>query len=358
MALSPELLLDHAASVSSLGAAVYRLAEQRRAAEGANYEHTEAEARSAAEEEGDGKTTPGGAVGTSEGQEGPGAAGDDEDEAPLLLSDAAGLLRAGDLAAAEAACLRAAPLLGVPSDVAWWEQAPLTSTHATAANGSAACANGAAYGGPPAPVARLAAAPLLALLAAVWRRHERPRAAAVALAALLRLRMERDGGGEGNAAAASAEEVVATAAARSLDTALLHVQLARLQLELGEEGAATASVAAADAAAAQPSRADGADASRVGELTTSPHTTSPHTTSQPHNSTTSQTTSTKLFHSLSLSGAGGAGCAPVLLTPEWCACSARLQVRGFSLRVISAPPARLDLAAGARAAAARPCLTP
>ena len=51
MALSPELLLDHAASVSSLGAAVYRLAEQRRAAEGANYEHTEAEARSAAAEE-------------------------------------------------------------------------------------------------------------------------------------------------------------------------------------------------------------------------------------------------------------------------------------------------------------------
>ena len=73
MALSPELLLDHAASVSSLGAAVYRLAEQRRAAEGANYEHTEAEARSAAAEEGDGKTTPGGALGTSEGQEGPGA---------------------------------------------------------------------------------------------------------------------------------------------------------------------------------------------------------------------------------------------------------------------------------------------
>ena len=84
------------------------------------------------------------------------------------------------------------------------------------------------------------------------RRQGRRREAASALALLLGLRAR--GGGAGSGPRASGV---------GLDTALLHIELARLQLALGETTAAAESVAVADAAAADAAADADTDADTV-----------------------------------------------------------------------------------------------
>jgi len=84
------------------------------------------------------------------------------------------------------------------------------------------------------------------------RRQGRRREAASALALLLGLRARGGGAGSGPRAGGV-----------GLDTALLHIELARLQLALGETTAAAVSVAAADAAAADAAADADTDADTV-----------------------------------------------------------------------------------------------
>ena len=162
---------------------------------------------------------------------------------PLLLADAAERMRAGDLEAAEATCLRGAAAAGLPVAAEWWQHAPIrvavasgtTAAEVASRGDGAAGATGAEHAAPT-PTPTRAALPLLATLISVWRRQGRPREAAPALVLLLGLRARGAGAGSGPRAAGA-----------GLDTALLHMELARLQLALGDAASAAASVAAADA---------------------------------------------------------------------------------------------------------------
>ena len=234
VAIPPDLLLVHA-GVSSLGGAIYRMwcaAGEARAASTAEV--------GAEGEEGSG----------AEGGGGGGGSGAEEELMPLLLADAAERMRAGDLDAAEATCLRGAAAAGLPAAVEWWQHAPIrvaaasgTTTAEVAPRGDGAAGATGAEHTAPTPTPKRTAVPLLATLTAVWRRQGRPREAAAALALLLGLRAHGAGTGSGPRARGV-----------GLDTALLRMELARLQLALGDAASAAASVATAD------TDADAADA--------------------------------------------------------------------------------------------------
>ena len=242
VAIPPDLLLVHA-GVSSLGGAIYRAWRAAGEARAASTAEAGAEGLEGGGAEGGGAEG-GGAEGGGGGSGGSGS-GAEEELMPLLLADAAERMRAGDLEAAEATCLRGAAAAGLPVAAEWWQHAPIrvavasgtTAAEVASRGDGAAGATGVEHAAPT-PTPTRAALPLLATLISVWRRQGRPREAAPALVLLLGLRARGAGAGSGPRAAGAA-----------LDTALLHMELARLQLALGDAASAAASVAAAAAAA-------------------------------------------------------------------------------------------------------------
>ena len=172
LAIPPDLLLVHA-GVSSLGGAIYRALRASR------------EVRAAATAEAGAEGGEGGGAEWGGGDDGGGGGGGAEEELmPLLLAEATERMRAGDLEAAEAACLRGAAAAGLPVAAGWWQRAPISVDVArvAAARGVTTAevsppSDGAAAPtevepAAPMPMPTGAALPLLATLTRLWPRPE------------------------------------------------------------------------------------------------------------------------------------------------------------------------------------------
>ena len=171
LAIPPDLLLVHA-GVSSLGGAIYRALRASR------------EARAAATAEAAAEGGEGGGAERGGGGGGGGGSAAEEELMPLLLAEATERMRAGDLEAAEATCLRGAAAAGLPVAAEWWQHAPISVDAARAAvargmttaelapRSDGAAAPTEVEPAAPTPTPTRAALPLLATLTRLWPRPE------------------------------------------------------------------------------------------------------------------------------------------------------------------------------------------